>query len=91
VGPDTVLALGRDVAVVTLMVAGPILATALAVGLAVSLAQAVTQVQEMTLTFIPKLLALVAVLALLGHWMLATLVAFTVRLLGHLPAYTVRP
>ena len=85
--PDMVLALGRESAQVVLLVAGPILIAGLVTGLAVSIVQAVTQIQEMTLTFIPKILAMVAVLALLGHWMLGQLVGFTASLLGNLHLY----
>ena len=59
------------------MVVLPILAVSLFVGVTVSVFQAVTQVQEMTLTFVPKMLAAAAVLSLSGAWMLTELVAFT--------------
>jgi flagellar biosynthetic protein FliQ len=85
--PDMVLALGRESAQMVLLVAGPILIAGLVTGLAVSILQAVTQIQEMTLTFIPKIVAIVAVLALLGHWMLTQLVVFTAALLGNLHLY----
>ena len=60
--PDHVLSLGRDATLLMLLIAGPILAVGLIVGLAVSVFQAVTQIQEMTLTFIPKLIAILGVL-----------------------------
>jgi flagellar biosynthetic protein FliQ len=60
-----------------LMVGAPVLVAALAVGLVVSLLKAVTQVQETTLSFLPKLLAVAAVLVLLGPWMLRQLIDFT--------------
>lgn len=59
-----------------LMVSLPILGTSLLLGLLVSLFQAVTQIQEATLTFVPKLIGVGIATALLGHWMLATLVQF---------------
>jgi flagellar biosynthesis protein FliQ len=62
---------------VALLVSLPILSVSLFVGLLVSVFQAITQVQEMTLTFVPKVLGIGAVLALLGGWMLTSLVAFT--------------
>ncbi len=71
-----VLELTRQGLVVALMVSAPVLAVALFVGLAVSVFQAVTQVQEMTLTYVPKILGAVAVVALTGGWMLNTLVVF---------------
>lgn len=85
--PDLALSLARDSALEILVLAGPILGAGLIVGLAVSVFQAVTQIQEMTLTFIPKLIAILAVLALLGHWMLHRLVGFTTNLLTSLDMY----
>ncbi len=85
--PDVVLSLAREAALLILILAGPILSAGLAVGLAVSVFQAVTQIQEMTLTFIPKLLAVLLVLAVLGHWMLGQLLGFTVTLLNNLDTY----
>jgi flagellar biosynthetic protein FliQ len=87
VNPDAVLALGREAALTALAVGGPILGAVLLTGLVVSVVQAVTQVQEMTLTFIPKVIAVGLVLALLGHWMLGRLVGFSTSLLGGLAAY----
>ncbi|MCW8877911.1 MAG: flagellar biosynthetic protein FliQ [Kangiellaceae bacterium] len=60
-----------------LLVTGPVFAVALVVGLLISIFQVVTQIQEMTLTFVPKILAVVGVLAVLGHWMLSSLVSIT--------------
>ena len=68
-----------------LLVAGPLLATALLVGVAVSLVQAITQLQEQTLTFIPKLLAMAAVLILTLPWLIAQLVQYLVGVLRSLP------
>lgn len=67
---DFFFSIGEQALTTTFMVAGPILACALVVGLVVSLVQAVTQIQEATLVFIPKVVAVVAVLFLLGPWML---------------------
>jgi len=64
---------GIEVAIMVLM---PILATALFVGVLVSIFQALTQVQEMTLTFVPKLMAVAFVITILGNWMLTTIVTF---------------
>lgn len=72
-----VLDLGRQALQVALMVSMPVLAVALFIGVAVSVFQAVTQVQESSLTFVPKLVGVGIVMALLGNWMLGTLVAFT--------------
>ena len=85
--PDAVMSLGREAALLILVLAGPILGAGLVVGLAVSIFQAVTQIQEMTLSFIPKLVVILAVLGLLGHWMLGRMVGFTVSLLSNLDTY----
>ena len=66
-------------------VAGPILATSLAVGLTISLIQSVTQVQEMTLVFVPKMIGVAIVLLVAGHWMLSQLVAFTNQMYALIP------
>jgi len=71
------LELSRDGLQVALMVSLPILGVTLFVGLLVSVFQAVTQVQEMTLTYVPKILAAVAVIVIFGSWMLSTLVSYT--------------
>ncbi len=71
-----VLDIGRQGIEVALMVALPIMAVTLFLGVLVSVFQAVTQVQEMTLTFVPKLIGVAIVLAFLGSWMLTTLVGF---------------
>ncbi|HPM67080.1 MAG TPA: flagellar biosynthetic protein FliQ, partial [Piscinibacter sp.] len=68
-----------------LMVAAPMLLTVLAVGLLVSIFQAATQINEATLTFVPKILAAVAVLAVAGPWMLTTLVEYLQRTLQAIP------
>lgn len=68
-----------------LMVSGPVLGTVLVVGLAVSIFQAATQINEPTLSFVPKIVATVAVLAFAGPWMLTTLVEFIRRTLQSLP------
>jgi flagellar biosynthetic protein FliQ len=83
--PQTVLTLGEQALTVTVLVAAPMLITALAVGLIVSIFQAATQINEMTLSFIPKLLALFAVMIVAGPWMLATLVDYMQRLFTSIP------
>jgi len=77
VDQNAALDISRQALQVALMVSLPGLAVALFIGVAVSIFQAVTQVQEATLTFVPKLVGVGLVLAFLGHWMLSTLVAFT--------------
>lgn len=66
-------------------IAGPVLGAALIVGLLVSLFQTLTQIQEATLSFLPKLAAIAAVLFLTGHWMMGQLVTFTTTLYGEIP------
>lgn len=83
--PETVLTLGREALEMTLLLAAPLLLTALVVGLAVSILQAATQLNEMTLAFVPKLAAIVTALVVAGPWMLASLVAFTQSLLERIP------
>ena len=65
--------------------ATPILLTAMVIGLAVSLFQSVTSIQEQTLTFVPKALAIVALLIVILPWMLRTLVEFTATMIGKMP------
>jgi len=84
--PETVMGIGQHALVVTLMIAAPLLLTALAVGLLVGVLQAATQINEMTLSFIPKLLALAAVLVIAGPWMLRTLIDYTRHLIENLPS-----
>jgi flagellar biosynthesis protein FliQ len=83
--PETVVTVGRHALEVTLLLAAPLLLTALAVGLIVGIFQAATQINEMTLSFIPKLLAMAAVLAITGPWMLRTLIEYTRGLIESIP------
>lgn len=83
--PETVLTIVRQALEVALMVAAPMLGAALVTGLVVGILQAATQVNEMTLSFIPKLVALFATAAIAGPWMLAQLTDFMRRLLVELP------
>jgi flagellar biosynthetic protein FliQ len=82
---QSVLTLGQQALEVALMVAAPMLLAALVTGLVVSVLQAATQINEMTLSFIPKLLAMVAALVIAGPWMLATLTDYLRRLLMSIP------
>ena len=82
---QVVMEIGRNALVVTLLVAGPILGLALAVGLGISIFQAVTQINEATLTFVPKILAILVVLAVLGSWMINIMVSYTSNLFSFLP------
>ncbi len=82
---QTVLTLGQQSLEVMLMVSAPMLLIALGIGLIVSLLQAATQINEMTLSFIPKILGVFGVLMILGPWMLMTLVDYTSRILTNIP------
>lgn len=84
--PDTVLTIGRQALQVTVMLAAPLLLSALVVGLLIGMLQAATQINEMTLSFIPKLGVLVLALFVAGPWMLATLLDFTRRLIESIPS-----
>jgi flagellar biosynthetic protein FliQ len=79
-----VLELARQGISAGLMVALPMLLVGLVIGIVVSIFQAVTQVQEATLTFVPKLLAMILMLLFLGNWMLTTLVSFLRLCLEHM-------
>ncbi len=82
---QTVLTLVQQALVVAALVSAPLLLTALVVGLAVSVLQAATQINEMTLSFIPKLIAMFAVLILSGPWMLGIMLDYMTRLFSSIP------
>ena len=81
----TVMEIGRQAIEAALMLSGPLLLTALAVGLLVSIFQAATQINEATLSFIPKLVAVFLVLLLAGPWMLQYILEFMRRMLESIP------
>ncbi|GED22854.1 MULTISPECIES: flagellar biosynthesis protein FliQ [Halomonas] len=83
--PETVMTIAYQGMRVTLLLAGPLLLTALLTGLLVSLFQAATQINEMTLSFIPKILAVFAVLVLAGPWLLKLITNFTRELFSNIP------
>jgi len=78
--------LARNAAGIALMLSAPTLIVALVVGLIVSVIQAITQINEMTLSFVPKILGVFAVLAVSGPWLLSSLVTYIVSLYGLMPA-----
>ena len=88
-GPQAALTLGQNALFLILMVAAPVLATVLGVGLVVSLFQAITQIHEATLSFVPKLIAAIAVFAIAGPWMMTTLVDFIRNTLLSIPDYAI--
>ncbi len=75
---------GREFILVTLKLSLPILLPGLIVGILVSIFQAATQIQEFTLTFVPKLLVIITVLVVLGSWMLSTMVAYITHTFSHM-------
>ncbi|HUP55849.1 MAG TPA: flagellar biosynthesis protein FliQ [Bdellovibrionota bacterium] len=79
---DMVMQLASDAVRTTIFLAGPLLAAAMAIGIIVSLLQAITQINESTLTFIPKMVAILVVLALCAPWMLETLQNYATQVLG---------
>ncbi len=83
--PETIITLGQRALELATLLAAPLLLTALVVGVLISLFQAATQINEMTLSFVPKLLAMVLVLLLTGPWMLQLLVDFTRNLIQDIP------
>ena len=83
--PETVITQGRDALELALLLAAPLLITSLAVGVLVGIFQAATQINEMTLSFIPKLVAMAAVMIVTGPWMLRLLIEFTRRLFENIP------
>jgi len=80
-----VIALAQDALTTTLMVSAPILIVSLAIGMLVSVFQAMTQINEVTLTFVPKIFGVFAVTAFVGPWMIGTMVNYTTRLFTVLP------
>ena len=84
---EFVLSLGRDALLTVLLVSAPMLGLGLVVGLAVSIFQATTQIQEQTLSFIPKIIAILFAIIFFGSWMLNILTDFTSYLLINLPSF----
>lgn len=85
--PEYFIGLAKQTLFLTLILTGPPVIAAMLVGLTISILQATTQIQEQTLTFVPKLFTVVAVLALGGPWMLAQLVSFTTAVYESMAIY----
>jgi len=83
--PDMVINIGTQALEMILWLSLPMLVVALVVGVAISLFQAVTQIQEMTLTFVPKIIAVFAAMILVAPWLVETLVTFTRQLFENIP------
>lgn len=83
--PSEAISLTQNAVTLTLLLSAPVLLVAMVVGLLISLFQAVTQIQEMTLTFVPKIVAVFATLLFLSSWMITKLVDYTHELIVNLP------
>jgi len=79
--PQEVMTIGQEAVYIAMLISAPLLLTALAVGLAVSVVQAATQINEATLSFIPKLVAIFAMMIFAGPWMLTILTDYMTRVL----------
>jgi len=87
-GPDSVIQVGSEAIKMVLLISLPMLGVALVVGIAISLFQAVTQIQEMTLTFVPKIIAVFASIIIAAPWMTDKMVSFTQNLFAMIPNLT---
>jgi len=83
--PESVMTLSQQALEITIMVSAPLLLAALVTGLLVSIFQAATQINEMTLSFIPKLLAMFVVMIVAGPWMLGVMMEYMQRLYANIP------
>jgi flagellar biosynthesis protein FliQ len=81
-----VLTLAQKTVMIILLLAGPVLLTSLLIGSLISLVQAATQINEVTLTFIPKMIGIIAVLLILGSWMMQQMLVFTSNIFTSLPS-----
>jgi flagellar biosynthetic protein FliQ len=83
--PSLVIDIGRQALIAVIIISGPLLVAGLIVGLAIGVFQAVTQIHEMTLTFIPKILAIVGMLFYLLPWMILKFINFSINIIGTIP------
>jgi flagellar biosynthesis protein FliQ len=84
---DMILKLAKDTLQITLMISGPMLIVALAVGIFISIAQVVTSIQDMTLSFVPRVIAVFVTFLFVFPWIMNTMLAFTAQLYGHLETF----
>jgi flagellar biosynthetic protein FliQ len=84
---DMILKLAKDALQVTLMVSGPLLVVSLVIGVAISIAQVVTSIQDMTLSFVPRVIAVFLAFLFTFPWIMNILLAFTAQLFGHLDRF----
>lgn len=87
-GQDIVTSLGSETIQLTIMIIAPLIGTALVVGLIIGVFQAATSIQEQTLTFLPKMIAVLSVFIFAMPWMLNKLMSFTSRIFGNLADYS---
>ena len=80
--PDQIILIGRDAMIVTLLMSAPMLLSGLVVGLAISIFQSVTQIQEITLTFVPKIVVVMTAFVLFLPWMLSMMIRFATPIFG---------
>ena len=85
--PEFVIGFGRQAIEITLLLAMPMLGLGLIVGLMISIFQATTQIQEMTLTFIPKILAIMTALIVFSPWMMEKIITYTQHVIMNIPTY----
>ena len=83
--PDFVLTLGKDTVKMVLFMAAPMLGSGMAIGLIVAIIQSATQIQEMTLTFVPKIVVVLLALLFFLPWMMRTMVEYTIQLFTNIP------
>ncbi|WKT87901.1 flagellar biosynthesis protein FliQ [Microbacterium maritypicum] len=84
--PEAVIDIGTQGLIIAAKLAAPVLVTALVVGFAISLLQSITQVQEVTLSFVPKIVAVGIALLIAGNWMIAEMIAFTNEMFTRIPS-----
>lgn len=85
--PEFVTGIGKETIEVILMVSAPVLIAGMTVGLVISIIQAVTQIQEMTLSFVPKIIAVFLVLLALAPWMMEVMIKYTSNIFTNIPNY----
>jgi len=87
-GPDSVIQIGSEAVKMILLISLPMLVVALVVGISISLFQALTQIQEMTLTFVPKIIAVFAAIIIAAPWMTERMVSYTREIFNMIPTLT---
>jgi len=87
-GPDSVIQIGSEAVKMILLISLPMLSVALIVGISISLFQALTQIQEMTLTFVPKIIAVFGAMIIAAPWMTERMVTFTRDIFNMIPTLT---